>query len=320
MTEKEKPTLDCTDIKVMLSALVDDQVDADARYRAERHLAVCEACRTLVGEAERNDALVAATVGLGDQPQSLPAGFEAIVLDRARGGQRSTRRWTSWLGWFAAAAVLLLAATLWQLDRPAAVTGTADTDAPPALINAVYQPGLEIRSWMLDDEATRGRRLTPRSRSVWPVVNEVAEYVTDLSAMAGSEATTPVSSTAGRTVWWRLEAGPGALSRDDVEALEGASLLLAMLRQGDDDGFGSVEHARQIIEYDGLLDRLSDARANLSAEDRPPVLAAESVLYRVANGPLSLADVREMRRTISRLGLPQQIEAISGGRPDSASL
>ena len=34
------------------------------------------------------------------------------------------------------------------------------------------------------------------------------------------------------------------------------SLLLAMLRQSDDDGFARVERAREVIEYDELLPRL----------------------------------------------------------------
>jgi hypothetical protein len=44
------------------------------------------------------------------------------------------------------------------------------------------------------------------------------------------------------------------------------------------------------------------------------------MLYRIVRGPLSVADVREMRRTIARLDLPQQIDAISGRRPSEASL
>jgi hypothetical protein len=44
------------------------------------------------------------------------------------------------------------------------------------------------------------------------------------------------------------------------------------------------------------------------------------MLYRIVRGPLSVADVREMRQTISRLDLPQQIDAISGRWPSEASL
>jgi anti-sigma factor RsiW len=296
MNEKDKPTLDCTDIKAMLSALVDDEVDPAQRYLAERHLAGCKACRELVSDAERNDALVAAAVAREDLPGTLPAGFEATVISRAAESDRpAARRWTAWLGWFAAAAAVGLAAVAWWLDRPPAPNGPVRSDAPSA-------------------------------RSAWirPVVNEVAQYPADVPASSGPQALAPVSSAAGASRPWRLEAPapktPSAITRDDAEALEGVSLLLAMLRQSDDDGFASIEHARQIIEYDELLPRLSAARANLPAEDRPPVLAAESMLYRVARGPLSQTDVRELRQTISRMDLPRQIDAISGRRPDATSL
>jgi hypothetical protein len=296
MTEQDHPNLDCTDIKVILSALVDDEVEAADRYRAERHLADCKTCRELVSDVERNDALVAAAVA-GTLPGGLPAGFEATVLRRATRGDRpeSARRWTAWLGWIAAAAVLLLGAALWWLDRPPTMTGPVASHVPSA-------------------------------RSTWirPVVNEVAQYPADLPTRSAPKMSAPVSSpvSAARPRRPKSPAPPRApaLTRDDAEALEGVSLLLAMLRQSDEDGFARVERARAVIEYDELLPRLSAARAHLAAEDRPPVLAAESMLYRVAHGPLSLADVREMRQTISRLELPQQIDAISGRQPGAASL
>ncbi|MHC4272740.1 MAG: anti-sigma factor family protein [Planctomycetota bacterium] len=119
MTEQNDPKFDCTDIKAMLSALIDDEAEASDRYRAERHLADCKACRELLSDAERNDALVATAVA-GPQPGGLPAGFEAAVLRRVTEGDQpgAARRWSAWLGWFAAAAVILLGAALWWLDRP----------------------------------------------------------------------------------------------------------------------------------------------------------------------------------------------------------
>ena len=63
MTANDKPTLDCTDIQAMLSALVDGELDADRRHGAERHLAGCQACRTLLSEAEGLELLVAAAAG-----------------------------------------------------------------------------------------------------------------------------------------------------------------------------------------------------------------------------------------------------------------
>jgi anti-sigma factor RsiW len=297
MSDTQKQALDCTDIKAMLSALIDDEADDAERYRAERHLAGCKACRDLISEAERNAALVAAAVAGDDLPGGTPAGFEAAVLARATGVSPvgAARRWTVWLGWFTAAAVILLSAALWWLDRPPAVTG------PLAI------PG-------------------PAARSTWirPVVNEVAQYPMDAPVVTAPRSTSPFVPPAGPPRTWRVEepapTAVSSLTRDDAETLEGVSLLLAMVRLSADDGFAGIERARQVIEYDELLPRLSAARANLPAEDRPLVLAAESMLYRIARGPLSVADVREMRQTITRLDLPQQIEAISGRWPSAASL
>jgi anti-sigma factor RsiW len=296
MTDKQKQILDCTDIKAMLSALIDDEADDADRHRAERHLAGCKECRELVSEAERNDALVVEAVAGDDLPRGIPAGFEAAVIARATGvGQVGpARRWTVWLGWFAAAAVILLSATLWWLDRPQTMTGPLGADRP-----------------------------TARSTRIRPVVNEVAQYPMDLPAVSTPRSLAPVAPAAPARSWRVEDAAPRAISsltRDDAETLEGVSLLLAMVRLSDEEGFAGIERARQVIEYDELLPRLSVARANLPAEDQPPVLAAESMLYRIVSGPLSVADVREMRQTISRLHLPQQIDAISGRWPSAASL
>ena len=53
-------TMDCTDIKVLLSGLIDDEVDADTRYRAERHVAECDACRRALDDAEALSQLLVA--------------------------------------------------------------------------------------------------------------------------------------------------------------------------------------------------------------------------------------------------------------------
>jgi hypothetical protein len=50
------------------------------------------------------------------------------------------------------------------------------------------------------------------------------------------------------------------------------------------------------------------------------VLAAESILYRVARGPLSESDVREIRDAIERMGLDQQLDSLSGQWSNGASL
>ena len=75
-------SLDCTDIKALLSALIDDCVESDTRHLAERHLADCKSCRTLIDETEAAEAMVAASVGDLAPLDTLPDGFKANVLAR----------------------------------------------------------------------------------------------------------------------------------------------------------------------------------------------------------------------------------------------
>ena len=121
MNDKNHITMDCTDIKALLSAIVDGELAADQRHRAERHLAECADCRTVVGDTEHADMLVAIAVGPGGgHADRLPEGFEAAVLARTVfAGRRDSAayRLRSWLGWLAAAASIVMAVVLWPVDR-----------------------------------------------------------------------------------------------------------------------------------------------------------------------------------------------------------
>ena len=81
-----------------------------------------------------------------------------------------------------------------------------------------------------------------------------------------------------------------------------------------------IEHTRQIVEYDDLLAGLSRARDHLGAEDRPALLAAESILLRLVRGPVSLDDLKGMSRTVATLGLSIRLDAISDRRQPATSL
>jgi len=83
---------------------------------------------------------------------------------------------------------------------------------------------------------------------------------------------------------------------------------MMMLAQSPDQSFVEVERIRRIAEYDRLLPRLARLRANLAPQDRTAVIAAESVLYRVVRGPLSMEDVQIMRDDVSRLELARRLE------------
>ena len=82
MDENLMETLDCTDIKALLSGLIDDRVDPATRHRAERHMAECKTCRTLLDEAEAAEAMVVASVSALGEGGTLPEEFEANVLAR----------------------------------------------------------------------------------------------------------------------------------------------------------------------------------------------------------------------------------------------
>ena len=150
MTEQDKTSFDCTDIKALLSALVDDELTAEKRHHAERHLTECDDCRALLTEAERCDGLLAAAVA--DGPAVLSEGFEEVVLRRTVHAGRAHGGFRSWLGWFAAAATFVGAVTMWIIDggsrAPAELSGE--------VVHAVYPTGGEIRSW----SSSHGRRHT----------------------------------------------------------------------------------------------------------------------------------------------------------------
>ena len=111
-----------------------------------------------------------------------------------------------------------------------------------------------------------------------------------------------------------------AINREDAETLYATSNLLDTLNRADLSSFADVERIRQIAVYDDLLPRLAKVRANLSPAERPVVLAAESVLLRVVNGPLDLQDLRELHDTVAALDLSSEVGAISNRWQPASSL
>ncbi len=300
MSEEKQTNMDCTDVKALLSAIIDGGLPAHDGHRAERHLAECAACRTFVSEAEHADALVAAAVQLDGPADRLPDGFEGAVLARtvyADDRRGAADRWRSWLGWLAAAAAVVLWVVISPLGRPA----DSDRTAGPQVVASMYPPGPELGSWTLQEAPAAAVRL---------VVNEIARY-------PGDSETDPwkVPTDAGRPAESTLAQGPArGLSRIDVETIESVSLVLSILQNADDRSFADVEQARRITEYEQLLPRLAATRSGVPPAARPLLLAAESMLYRVVRGPMNLDDVRELRNTIAGLDLPDQIAAITGTR------
>ena len=93
-----------------------------------------------------------------------------------------------------------------------------------------------------------------------------------------------------------------------------------MLSQTPDQSLVEVQRIRRIAEYDLLLMRIAQLRANLAPQDRIAVSAAESVLYRVVHGPLIIEDVQVMRDDVNQLGLPSQLDAIGNRLSPASSL
>jgi hypothetical protein len=330
--------MDCTDIKVLLSGLVDDQLDAETRYAAERHLADCRACRALVDDAEATSRLLASEAEMSASDDELPRGFEGAVLSRTvyeNDGHGRGGPWINWLGWIAAAAALLLAVTIWVMDqrwlvpsRPTLVAtpqnGSESASGETGATAVQYRP-TAARSWTLDVS------LPPDALGLAPLADELAvdDEMNAEEASPESAADEPVGVMArnepkpeetaveveSRRETQRITAPPSAMSwprpqLSDVQsnALDTASLLLEMLVKADAGSFADVEHIRRIAEYEDLLDHLAATRAALPAEHRPALFATEGVLLRIVNGPLSLADVRALKRAVEQTELPGQLD------------
>jgi len=323
--------MDCTDIKVLLSGLIDDELDAETRHLAERHIAECRACRDLVDEAEAAHQLLASEAELNLAPDELPAGFAGAVLSRTVYDEDHRRGpltgWVNWLGWMAAAACLVLAITIWALDhRPLAPRMNGDpspvvqapTTAQPTVIQTVgyTTPG---RSWISDGDYSPGALEPAGPEAAAPneaPVDAIGDHGAPDAAVddARTAAAMAESAMIGDTVPEALLPAPQpwvAITRADAETLDATALLLEMLLSGDDRSFADVESIRRIIEYDELLAHLAATRGRLEPNLRPAMFAAESILWRIVHGPLSLDDLQELRQTVADSGLPAQLKAIS---------
>lgn len=339
-------TFDCTDIKAMLSGLIDDQLDAELRHQAERHLAECSACRALIDEAEAVNELVALDAQRSLWPVGLPSGFEEAVMRRtvyAAAFHAAGNRWASWLGWVAAAACLGLAVSIWVLDRQIASpmmtahNNSSSSDAgddiferhqsriDPVPDNTFYQAaGVGLKSWVY--EGSLPEDALSQLRSGRTTMGGPAAVVLRLGS--GSASAPALDIATAKAIDEQLAKTQHSvleeinrrtkLSTDDSQTLYTASMLLEMLEQANLESFADVERIRQIAEYDSVLERLAEASERLAPSDRPAVLAAESVLFRIVNGPVSLDDLRLLHNTAARLNLSQEIESLST-RGDSAS-
>ncbi len=312
-------TLDCTDIKALLSGLIDDRVDPASRHHAERHLADCKSCRKLLDQAEAAEAMVAASIAALGDAEPLPDQFESTVLARTIYADRhgAHGRLTNWFGWLAAAAALALVVSILVMDRRTGFRGPA-----PEFARAdPYQVGPEVQPYTPDERSPDSvAALGGNTTRVQP-----ASYRPDPSSFIELNRLSMMPSRSGPSVQRTETRAAGlsrahALSRDDSETLDDVSRLMMMLAQSPDQSFVEVERIRRIAEYDRLLPRLARLRANLAPQDRTAVIAAESVLYRVVRGPLSIEDVQILRDDVNQLKLSSQLDAIGNRWSPASSL
>jgi anti-sigma factor RsiW len=303
--------MDCKDIKALLSAIIDDELDAEHRHAAERHLSECADCRAIINEAEGLNDLIALDARTKAGAPSMPMSFEQGVLKRtvyANGSQLRRHRWSVWSGWFvAAAASLALVAVLWVGDRQqhgdsiAAIGGQSSlpaTAGTAAVVRpAAYTTGVNLRSQTFDGglpaEAFRIHRaslsdVTIPFDPVFDWQDEAAREVEQSSARA----TAPISS-------------------DDADTLYSASLLIEMFADADVDATADIDRIRRVIEIDELLPRIKLARERMSGQEQLTVFAAESVLARIAHGSLQRDEMRTLQQAINRMNLAAEIEAMS---------
>ncbi len=319
-------SLDCTDIKALLSGLIDDRVDPASRHHAERHLADCKSCRKLLDQAEAAEAMVAASIAALGDAEPLPDQFESTVLARTIYADRhgAHGRLTNWFGWLAAAAALALVVSILVMDRRTGFRGPA-----PEFARAdTYQVGPEVQSYTREGGGSADERSLDSTVALGGNTTRVqpaSYHGPDSSSFIELNRLSMMPSRSGPSAQ-RTEARAAdlsqarALSRDDSETLDDVSRLMMMLAQSPDQSFVEVERIRRIAEYDRLLPRLARLRANLAPQDRITVGAAESVLYRVVRGPLSIEDVQIMRDDVNRLELPSQLDAIGNRWSPASSL
>ena len=326
--------MDCQDIRAMLSALVDDRVDTATRHNAERHLAGCSTCRSLLDEAEALDDLIVRDASGVGGASALPPGFAATVLERASIVRPTLKRsFITWAGWTAAAASLILAVLIWSFDRrmwiqddPAMASGPRPlnslADGGRANDGLVQRAGYERLSWTYDGDLTAlsdnntnsdgENELSTTLDRVQPASIDPSFAARDGGAAVGAGDVARAAAA--------LADDDSRLTIDDAQTLYSVALVMETLESADLSNFAEVERIRQIAEYDNLLPRLEGLKQRLSQKDRPVVVAAECILLRIVRGPVSQQDARELLNDATGLRLARMLHAISTRHSAGTSL
>jgi hypothetical protein len=150
-TSEDAPLAEaCAAFRGRLSEYLDGGLAHDDRRVADTHVAACSACRQLADEIEAAERALAYDI---DEAAAapLPAGFAGAILARtvhevptagrigppagsAPGGV------VPWLGWVAAAALVVFNLAVWNVNQPSASSPTEmTTDFAPARVPSTWQ-------------------------------------------------------------------------------------------------------------------------------------------------------------------------------------
>ncbi|MEM7227328.1 MAG: zf-HC2 domain-containing protein [Planctomycetota bacterium] len=326
-------TLDCADIRALLSGLVDDEVDGETRHLAERHFGDCRRCRQLMDETELLHEQIGAHVDAMEAEIGLPAGFEDAVLQRIADEDDArmvlptrSRSWLSWTGWAAAAAALVFSFMVWRGTNTTVETTPVSSDGALALGNDDQRDELvavHIDEAIDDASSDRDEQLVAYAGP--PTLLSPANAATSSATMVGTvEALTApadverIAPSPDATALVARQK-PEVIRGIDADAIGAASWALRQVLEAREDTFMDIERVRSFIRYDEIVPRLTEVRSQIAPAERPAVYAVESVLVSIEQGPLSMQDVRELKTLVGSMDLVERLESMSQ-RYDAANV
>ncbi len=292
-------TFDCTDIKASLSALLDDQIEKQERYEAERHLAACAVCRALVDQAESSEKLLSRIYDASIQP--LSEKFESSVLSQTVYASASSFRrptWISWLGWVAAAAALTLAVTIWVMDQQ--LIRTLSTTKVVGVLPQTPQTGT-------------GNELSPQSATV--AYGSTASRVSSAGIVNAAPKIDPfpvvINQPLHRGSEKSHQSSKSPISNKAAETFSAAAIVMNILENSKGDDSVGTDYIRLLVENDDLLPRLASARAELDESNQHLVKVTEAILTRISLESLDADEFQNLRISAQRLELSAFLETSS---------
>lgn len=341
--------MDCIDLRAILSGFIDGELDADRRHEAERHLVGCEACRARVSRAESIDLLLREAAARWGREAPLPEPVIERVLSRTVADLRTLRRMrrVALFGWLAAAAALGLAASVWLIDR----SWRAPQDSMTSLRDGGQGPGELLptdlggvspsgggggrgwtpgegasgdgapREWAAGDSSTiladgsGGRDALPRGISALPHEGLVALALHGPPAWLALALDPAHSDEPFSPDLAELRDG-GMFAeeiQDHVDTLLAASQLLRQFHRMELSSATALDHLRDRIEYDRLLERLDAADALLGdLEAQGSIKVAGAMLLKMQqHRAIDREELREMKRDLCRFPLADRLEKLA---------